>query len=216
MILLEPRLLHSIDREGPSIECLLLSCLLLSPLSQQEDTITDFSLPNARGFSLSNLASALNCTAQFYFGIDKVPSYHVASHVFTRVRVWVGECFLSRQHKLVLAFAAGSKLLFANCACECRVERCVETNTPSGVVTCFSPHWSRLRWGPLPAGTRGPVSSAFGCEFHVSHEGARHAWHNTHQHHKIHSPAFLFFFFFSTVQGLGTHLHTHSRFLGWL
>lgn len=140
-----------------SIECLLLSCVLLSPLSQQEDTITDFSLPNARGFSLLNLARALNCTVQLYFGIDNVPPYHVASHVFTRVRVWAGECFLSRQRaRPAFACAAGSKLLFANCACERQVKCRVETNTPSGVVTCFSLRWSRPRRGAPASWHRRP------------------------------------------------------------
>lgn len=157
-----------------SVECLFLSCVAPGPLSQQEDIITNISLPNTWGFSLLNLARGesmavevcvcVYCNAQHNssFGIDKVPSYHIVSRVFTCVWLRVYEFILSCPHKLL--FAVGLTWLLALCVCV-RVWLCVRWNSiwrwaGPGVVTCFSA-LGRGCDGPLPAGTRDTVSSAF-------------------------------------------------------
>lgn len=152
------------------------------PLSQQED-ITEFSLPNTWGFSLLNLATGENLAVEVCVFIvmhnpirplasKKVPSYYVLSRVFIcmcmSLSVWI-YCFMSAQ-ALICVFS------WFNVPVS-RESVCVRWNSiwrwaDPGVVTCFSA-MGRCCDGPLPAGTGGPVSSAFWCEFHLSGDSVK-------------------------------------------
>lgn len=129
-------------------------------------------LGNRREFGCGGVCVYCNAQPNSSFGFNKVPSYYVLSRVFIcmcmSLSVWI-YCFMSAQ-ALICVFSWFNVPVT-------RDSVCVRWNSiwrwaDPGVVTCFSA-MGRCCDGPLPAGTGGPVSSAFWCEFHLSGDSVK-------------------------------------------